>query len=309
MAKDTFYFSHDYNTRTDIKIKKLIQKHGYVGYGIFWAIVEDLYNNANALPADYVSIAYDLREDESLIISIINDFDLFIIDNEIISSESVERRLILRGAKTDAARAAALARWEKEREKKILNDANALNNDANAMQTECKGNAIKESKIKENKVKEIKEVINYEPDQEIINKKITKLKQAFIENDFDNTLQLFKDLFLTEEKLNEALKDYCINIGTSGGSVPANFKVFREWFKEWLKKNIKSYQVIPKKRYKIIAPDFYPLDHLYLMFKLERDPNNNREDIIKKINNGEIEANENSDMLIFGVQRGAIEIV
>lgn len=149
MAKDTFYFSHDYNTRTDIKIKKLIQKHGYVGYGIFWAIVEDLYNNANALPADYISIAYDLREDEKLIISVINDFDLFIIEDNIISSESVERRLILRDAKSDSARKAALARWEKEREKKRLKDANAL-------QTECKCNAIKESKEKESKEKESK---------------------------------------------------------------------------------------------------------------------------------------------------------
>lgn len=155
MAKDTFYFSHDYNTRTDIKIKKLIQKHGYVGYGIFWAIVEDLYNNANALPEDYISIAYDLREDESLIKSVINNFDLFDIENGIISSESVERRLILRNEKTKKARDAALARWEKEREKKRLKDANASNKDANALQTECKGNAIKESKEKESKLNDI----------------------------------------------------------------------------------------------------------------------------------------------------------
>ena len=43
--KDTFYFPHDYNSRTDEKIKLLIRKHGIEGYGIFWAIVEDLYNN------------------------------------------------------------------------------------------------------------------------------------------------------------------------------------------------------------------------------------------------------------------------
>lgn len=156
MAKDTFYFSHDYNTRTDIKIKKLIQKHGYKGYGIFWAIVEDLYNNANALPADYESIAYDLREDQEIVKSIIIDFDLFFIENNVISSESVERRLILRDAKTDKARAAALARWEKEREKKRLKDANASNKDANALQTECKSNAIKEIKEKEIKENNIK---------------------------------------------------------------------------------------------------------------------------------------------------------
>ena len=73
--KETFYFSHDYNARNDIKIKKLIAKHNYLGYGLFWAIIEDLYNNANALPLDYDCIAFDLRADVETVKSIINDFD------------------------------------------------------------------------------------------------------------------------------------------------------------------------------------------------------------------------------------------
>ena len=93
MAKDTYYFSHDYNTRNDSKIKKLLAKHGYLGYGLFWAIVEDLYNNANALPLEYESIAFDLRTNENVIESIINDFDLFCIDKSEFGSTSIERRL------------------------------------------------------------------------------------------------------------------------------------------------------------------------------------------------------------------------
>ena len=77
MAKDTFYFSHDYNSRSDEKIKLLIRKHGIEGYGIFWAIVEDLYNNANALRLDSDGISFDLRVDKNVIDSILNDFDLF----------------------------------------------------------------------------------------------------------------------------------------------------------------------------------------------------------------------------------------
>ena len=42
----------------------------------------------------------------------------------------------------------------KEREKKMIIDANASKNDANALQTECKSNAIKESKVNEIKEKE-----------------------------------------------------------------------------------------------------------------------------------------------------------
>ena len=70
------YFSHDYNTRLDKKIKRLISKHGMQGYGVFWAIIEDLYNNANALQLDYESIAFDLRIDENLVKSIILDLQL-----------------------------------------------------------------------------------------------------------------------------------------------------------------------------------------------------------------------------------------
>ena len=93
MNKETFYFSHDYNARNDIKIKRLIVKHGYEGYGIFWAIIEDLYQNANALPLDYDCIAFDLRASIDMIESIINDFDLFEVDDDTFGSSSVQRRL------------------------------------------------------------------------------------------------------------------------------------------------------------------------------------------------------------------------
>ena len=58
MSKDTFYFSHDYNSRNDEKIKSLLRKHGMQGYGLFWALIEDLYNNANALRTDSEGIEY-----------------------------------------------------------------------------------------------------------------------------------------------------------------------------------------------------------------------------------------------------------
>lgn len=137
MAKDTFYFSHDYNAMSDGKIKNLICEHGLAGYGAYWAIVEMLYNNANALRTQYKSIAFDLHTDESFIKSIINDFDLFVIENGFFGSASVERRINERNHKSDKARESALYRWNKIKE------------DANALQLECDGNAIKERKGKE----------------------------------------------------------------------------------------------------------------------------------------------------------------
>ena len=104
MAKDTFYFSHDYNPRADEKIKLLIRKHGFLGYGIFWAIIEDLYNNANALRTDYEGIAFDLRVDTNIVKSVINDFDLFIIKDDFFGSLSVQRRLEDRNEKSKKAK-------------------------------------------------------------------------------------------------------------------------------------------------------------------------------------------------------------
>jgi hypothetical protein len=92
MANDTFYFSHDYSARNDEKIKRLIRKYKYLGYGIYWAIIEDLYNNANALRMDYDGIAFDLHSDEKTIKSIVEDFDLFVFDGEFFGSLSVQKR-------------------------------------------------------------------------------------------------------------------------------------------------------------------------------------------------------------------------
>ena len=111
MEKTTFYFSHDYNTRTDIKIKKLIQRTGMQGYGVYWAIVEDLYNNNNNLPLDYEQFAYDLRTDEELVKSVINDFGLFEVNDESFYSNSVDKRLDLLKSKINNCKAAAKIRW------------------------------------------------------------------------------------------------------------------------------------------------------------------------------------------------------
>lgn len=143
MAKDTFYFSHDYNTRNDEKIKMLIRKHGMEGYGIFWAIIEDLYNNANALRLDCEGIAYDLRVQSSVVESIINDFGLFVFEGDTFGSLSVQNRIDERDSKSSKARENAYKRWEKSQK------------NANAMPLQCEVNAIKESIVKESKEKKV----------------------------------------------------------------------------------------------------------------------------------------------------------
>ena len=138
LKKETFYFSHDYTARSDEKIKNLIYDFGYEGYGIYWSLIEELYQNANALQTNYKRIAFDMRVDEKTIKSIIENFDLFIVENEYFGSLSVQRRLDMRNEKSNKARESAQKRWSK---------------DANALPTQSDSNAIKESKVKETKRK------------------------------------------------------------------------------------------------------------------------------------------------------------
>jgi hypothetical protein len=211
MDKDTYYFSHDYNTRNDQKIKKLISKHGYLGYGLFWAIVEDLYNNANALHLDYDSIAFDLRTNNVIVKSIINDFDLFIINDNIFGSMSIQKRLDERDRKSKKARESARYRWDK------------LKSDANALRTESDSNAIKEIKRKENKENEIKEnkfsfknsLLEFSSNKQLIddwllvrkNKNATNTKTAF--NSF------IEQVKISDIKIDEILK-ICVEKSWSG---------------------------------------------------------------------------------------------
>lgn len=118
MGKDTFYFSHDYNARTDKKIKKLIRAHRMEGYGIFWALVEDLYNNDNELEADYEAIAEELKSTIPVVKSVVEDFELFVISSGSFGSNSIAARLGARVDKSEKARASINTRWAKVKEAK-----------------------------------------------------------------------------------------------------------------------------------------------------------------------------------------------
>ena len=145
---ESFYFSHNYNSRSDSKIKKLLHKHGLLGYGLYWAIIEDLYNNANALQLHYESIAYELRTDEDKVKSIIHDFDLFVINKDFFSSNGVKNRLEQRNKISKNASKNAKIGWEKRKK------------DATALRPHSEGNAIKEKKENKKKENEIVKIIN-----------------------------------------------------------------------------------------------------------------------------------------------------
>lgn len=189
MAKETFYFSHDYNARTDEKIKRLIRKHGMNGYGIFWSIVEDLYNNANALQADYEGIAFDLHTNPDTVESIVNEFDLFVFDGGVFGSLSVERRLNERNEKSISAQRAAHIRWEK------------VKADASALRPHSDCNAIKERKGKEKKEKEI-----VENAQTPTEKTKFDIFNEWLKSNYPNVAKMSNQM--TEENLNTLINKF-----------------------------------------------------------------------------------------------------
>lgn len=154
------YFSHDANARNSDKLLKVRMKHGAEGYGVFYMILERLFEEENYMSVkDYNMIAFDLRVDAGIIKSIIEDFGLFTLtdDGQCFYSESFNRRMAYKDGRSnklsEAARKAANARWNKEKKS---------DDDATVMQTQCDGNAdamqndankIKEKKIKQNKNK------------------------------------------------------------------------------------------------------------------------------------------------------------
>jgi|GEM_PF-3004874 len=155
---DTFYFSHDYNTRSDKKVKKLIAKHGFTGYGVFWAIIEDLYNNDNRLDYDLELLAFDLRVEEDFVKSIIEDFDLFVVEGEFFYSNSIEKRIQKRAERSEKARENANKRWG-NKEIEESEDGEETNGNATAMQPHSNNDATampNDAILKDIKGKDIK---------------------------------------------------------------------------------------------------------------------------------------------------------
>lgn len=147
MAKEAFYFSHDYGARNDPKLQKVLMKLGQEGKGVYWDLVEMLFEEGGKLLlSECDSYAFALRTNETCIAKLLNDFGLFCQDATHFWSESVNRRILEREGKSEKARQSALNRW---------NNANASKINANALRQECEGNAKKERKEKESTNQEV----------------------------------------------------------------------------------------------------------------------------------------------------------
>jgi len=139
--KDTYYFPHDYHARHDPELESLRMVIGPIGDGIYWDLVEMLYEQGGYLSLQSIpTIAKSLNTTEELINKVIKT-KLFSINELNFYSESLLYRLKKIKAKIRKAKTSAKKRWY-----------------AKALPTHSEGNAIKGNEIKGNEIKEDKDL-------------------------------------------------------------------------------------------------------------------------------------------------------
>jgi hypothetical protein len=121
MAKESYYFSHDYNARNDRKIAALVSKFKSSGYGIFWCACEMMHEEGGSLEMDditYYAISKDLNEDFELVKNVIENciskFRLFTTEDGKLHSGRVKtnlnKRLKISEIRSNAGKSSANAR-------------------------------------------------------------------------------------------------------------------------------------------------------------------------------------------------------
>jgi hypothetical protein len=151
VVKEAYYFSHDANARQDEKILMLRAEHGWEGYGIYWALVEMMFESSDtALNHNKIKgIAVSYNIDITLLQSVINTClteELFTGDDDKFWSESLKRRKSkyhdTKSKKSEAGKKGMAKRWgEAKNDNTVITENNKGK--------ESKGNESKEINIKD----------------------------------------------------------------------------------------------------------------------------------------------------------------
>tara|TARA_R100000781_G_scaffold32794_1_gene23859 strand:- start:203 stop:790 length:588 start_codon:yes stop_codon:yes gene_type:complete len=135
------YFNHDSTARNDYRIIKLRAKLGYEGYGVFWAVLELLFTEENKIcTSQYDILAYGLQCETKILKQVIEDFDLFVIEDGCFYSKRLNNQIQEINNKSIKAKENAAKRWSNATAKQPHSDRNAI-----------KVNYTKENKSKLNK--------------------------------------------------------------------------------------------------------------------------------------------------------------
>lgn len=117
MAKDTYYFSHDYNARNDEKILELRVKYGAEGYGLFWMLVETMAENENggakASLIGGLSLGYGVAKERLLeFIDYCIEIELFYKEEGFVFSRRMKKHKEFRQELSKKGKEGADKRWK-----------------------------------------------------------------------------------------------------------------------------------------------------------------------------------------------------
>ena len=163
MMKDTFYFQHDYNARNDPRLQRLIMKCGCEGIGIYWCIVEQLYEQGGKLPNNHIeTIAFNLHTTKTIVEEVVFGLNLFASDDEFFWSESVLKRLESRSLislkRSDAGKKGGAPIGNKNAAKHLKDsDKQTRLDNKNKQMIECETSKNKQMFKKNNQKQAIKE--------------------------------------------------------------------------------------------------------------------------------------------------------
>lgn len=172
MPKETYYFSHDFGARNDPKLQNVLMEHGAAGLGVFWCIVEQLYEQGGKLPLDFCkTIAFSLHVNTEVVESIVTNFDLFKLDDDCFWSESVNARLKKRNDANESRRQKRLAYVERMKQRQQQDN---LHSTTSQLEVNSNSTPTKESKGEEIENKGKDTSANADDSKEIIKEKEVK---------------------------------------------------------------------------------------------------------------------------------------
>lgn len=171
------YFSHDTDARNEDKMLGVRMELGAEGYGMYWMLLEKLAaEKTHILTLDMAKLAWDLRCDTDKLSRLINNYGLFVLDeeNRQFWSEGLMARMekadAVSGVRSEAGKASAEARRRKANALKLSKAENDEPTNAEQTRNKCstkdeqndvlleqksnKQNKIKGKEIKENIIKE-----------------------------------------------------------------------------------------------------------------------------------------------------------
>lgn len=211
--KDAQYITHDIGARNDPKLMDLQMAMGGLGLGIWWCLVEMLWENDGYLPLNFRSLAYSLKWAKAKDVErVVTEFGLFENDGQRIWNRSALERIQHKRRVSEARIAAGQAGGLASGAARSRREANA-----NQMRSKCEANAEAINKLN-NKLNNQDNISLYPASNDAEKRDIYRLF-------------FFKNFRNPEQELRRFLDRYEGNWTRTGSTIPErdHMKLARTW--------------------------------------------------------------------------------